>query len=230
MFNININYFSLFSTDPVILNPNTSLPDFSVSDDLTSVTSCPFQQDKPNPFPQHKNCVVLGYTDGTHTWEIEVGNSQYWSLGVCSGSVEISDVYILTPAKGFWGIRCFGSSFELMGAQISRLKTKGNPEVIPVKLDYRCDEKGRYWYVRFFDAGNNYLIAEFNAVPGLKLSPFVIPEDLGTLRVVPANIILTVEQKLQFLERHLVIIMICLCFVMALTFLILAWLIERHNR
>ncbi|XP_058653830.1 E3 ubiquitin-protein ligase TRIM35-like isoform X1 [Onychostoma macrolepis] len=220
---------------PVILNPNTSLPDFSVSDDLTSVTSCLFQQDKRNPFPQHRNSVVLGnvgYTDGTHTWEIEVGNSQYWSLGVCLGSVKTSDVCTLTPAKGFWGIRRVGSSFELMSAQISRLKTKGNPEVIRVKLDYRCDEKGgRYWYVRFFDAGNNYLIAEFNAVPGLKLFPFMIPEDSSApLRVVPANIMLTVEQKLPFLERHSVIFMICLCFVTALTFLILAWLIERHNR
>ncbi|XP_058653833.1 E3 ubiquitin-protein ligase TRIM35-like isoform X3 [Onychostoma macrolepis] len=64
---------------PVILNPNTSLPDFSVSDDLTSVTSCLFQQDKRNPFPQHRNSVVLGnvgYTDGTHTWEIECRNDR----------------------------------------------------------------------------------------------------------------------------------------------------------
>ncbi|KAF4119216.1 hypothetical protein G5714_001267 [Onychostoma macrolepis] len=54
---------------PVILNPNVAPPDISVSDDLTSVTSCLRQQDEPNPLHLHRSRVVLGsvgFTDDFH--------------------------------------------------------------------------------------------------------------------------------------------------------------------
>lgn len=230
-------FFLLFFTDPVILNPNTASTDISVSDDLTSVTSCLRWQDEPNPFPLHSNRIVLGsvgYGIGTHTWEIEVGNSRHWSLGVCFGLEGKPITEPLTPANGFWGLRRDGDSYETMTTGISRLNTNVNPEVVRVKLeDYADDtlEKKRWRKVRFFDARSDSLIAGFSEVPlEKKLFPFVIPEHQTVpLRVVPANIILTVEQKLSFRERHDVLIRVCIGFVMVI-FIILAWKNDSQHK
>ncbi|RXN09534.1 tripartite motif-containing 35-like protein [Labeo rohita] len=76
---------------PVILNQNAAPPDVSMSNDLTSVTSCIHRQNEHNPLPLHSNHLVLGsvgYNSGVQTWDIEVGNSHQWSLGVCLGSEE----------------------------------------------------------------------------------------------------------------------------------------------
>ncbi|RXN09535.1 tripartite motif-containing 35-like protein [Labeo rohita] len=128
---------------PVILNPNTASADISVSDDLTSVTSCLRWQDEPNPFPLHSNRIVLGsvgYGIGTHTWEIEVGNSRHWSLGVCFGLEGKPITEPLTPANGFWGLRRDGDSYETMTTGMSRLNTNVNPEVVRVKLEDYVDD------------------------------------------------------------------------------------------
>lgn len=94
---------------------------------------------------------------------------------------------------------------------MSRLNTSVHPEVVRVKLeDYIEDtfEKKHWRKVSFFDARSDSLVEGFTEMPlKKKLFPFVIPEDqTAPLRVVPANIILTVEQKLSFLEKHDVLI------------------------
>ncbi|XP_067260329.1 butyrophilin subfamily 3 member A1-like [Chanodichthys erythropterus] len=173
---------------PVILNPNTSSPNvMSVSDDLTSVTS---SRPQPKALPLHRNRVVLGsvgYANGVHSWDIEVGNSRHWTLGVCLGSVERSFVQPLTPENGFWGLRRDGDLYILMDTGMSRLNVKRNPE------------NQKHWRkVSFSDARSDSFLAGFTRVPLEKeLFPFVIPKDQSVpLRVVPAKVIVTVEQKL----------------------------------
>ncbi|XP_048050909.1 tripartite motif containing 35-1 [Megalobrama amblycephala] len=212
---------------PVILNPNTSPPDVSVSDDLTSVTSCFRWQDDPNPLPLHRNRVVLGsvgYSDGVHTWEIEVGNSRHWSLGVCFRQEGKPTTQPLTSENGFWGLSRDGDSYRLMTAGLLRVQMMDDLEVVRVKLD-TCHEfvqdtlqRRRWRMVSFSDARSNNLIASFNRVPlGNELFPFVIPEDQSIpLRVVPGNVTLTVEKELSFLERHLVLLIACFVFVFIL--------------
>ncbi|KTF77400.1 hypothetical protein cypCar_00047442 [Cyprinus carpio] len=197
--------------DPVILNPNAAPPDIPVSDDLTSVTSCFHQQDEPNPLPLHSNRMVLGsvgYAEGFHAWDIEVGDSNHWSLGVCFGLEGKPTTQPLTPENGFWGLRRDGDSYELMTAGMSRLHMEVNAKVVRVKLVYCYEflqdmmQLKRWRKVSFSDASSDSLIAEFARVPSKKkLFPFVIPEDQAVpLRVVPANVTLTVEQKLSLLE------------------------------
>ncbi|XP_073687406.1 E3 ubiquitin-protein ligase TRIM35-like [Garra rufa] len=216
---------------PVILNPNTSLPDFSVSDDLASVTSCSRRPDEPNAFPQHRSRMVLGtvgYWNGVHTWDIEVGNSRHWSLGVCLGRSRIPITQSLTPANGFWGLRRDGDSYRLIDFRMSKVKMRGNPELVRVKLECGRDRRGMgQWLVRFFDARSDKFIAYIDEVPGSELFPFVIPKDQSaSLRIVPADIILTVDKKLGFFDRHITVILICLC-VFMIIFMILVWAIQR---
>ncbi|KAL0160417.1 hypothetical protein M9458_044142, partial [Cirrhinus mrigala] len=112
---------------PVILNPSITQPDFSVSDDLTSVTSCLHQQNKPNAVPLHRKRMVLGsvgYGKNVYTWDIKVGKSRRWNLGVCLGSVERSIVQPLTPENGYWGLKRDGDSYKLLTTGNSKLNMK----------------------------------------------------------------------------------------------------------
>ncbi|XP_050950894.1 nuclear factor 7, brain isoform X2 [Labeo rohita] len=112
---------------PVILNPSITQPDFSVSDDLTSVTSSLHKQNKPNAVPLHRKHMVLGsvgYGEHVYTWDIEVGNSRHWTLGVCLRSVERSVVQPLTPENGYWGLKRDGDSYKLLTTGNSKLNMK----------------------------------------------------------------------------------------------------------
>lgn len=187
--------------DPVILNPNTSAPELSVSDDLTSVTSS-----EANNVALHRSRLVLGsvgYGNAVYTWDINVGNSRYWSLGVCLKPAGRSVVQPLTPERGFWGLRRDGDTYKLMTTGSSRLNVKVNPDIVRVKLvydygfhldplDLKCWRK-----VIFSDARSDLSIAEFNRVPlKEKIFPFLIAEDQSApLCVVPSNVIVSVENK-----------------------------------
>ncbi|XP_073722536.1 tripartite motif containing 35-1 [Misgurnus anguillicaudatus] len=195
---------------PMTLNPNTVAPCFSVSDDLTTVTSCVPQND-PNPL--YSNRMVLGnvgYGDGIHTFKIEVGNSRHWTLGVC--------LEPLSPEDSCWGLRRNGDLYCLLTSQIM-FKMNTNPEVVRVKIEDENHLWGRGCRkVSFFDARTNCNFAKITGVPsGKKIFPFVIPEKRSCpLRLVPADVTLTIEQNLSFQERHRGWIDICVWFVFCL--------------
>ncbi|XP_073697593.1 E3 ubiquitin-protein ligase TRIM35-like [Garra rufa] len=216
---------------PVILNPNTASSDVSMSNDLTSVTSCVKQQNEPNPLPLLRSRMVLGsvgYGSGVHTWDIEVGNSRHWSIGVCFGSVEKSIVQMLNPANPcLWGLRRNGDMYSFLNTQINFVMTK-HPRVVRMKLEDCHDKKGGWWRnVSYFDADCNCLLAVTSQLPtGMELFPYVIPEKRsGPLRVVPAKVTLKigqVEEDSSFLKRHRVLILL-----VVLIFLVLCVFLHR---
>ncbi len=78
------------SSAPVTLDPNTAHPHLVLSDDLTSVTLGENKQllpDNPERFDDYY-CVLgsEGFNSGTYCWDVEVKESQYWSLGVTAAS------------------------------------------------------------------------------------------------------------------------------------------------
>ncbi|XP_051993681.1 E3 ubiquitin-protein ligase TRIM35-like [Xyrauchen texanus] len=215
---------------PVILNPNTAPPNVRVSDDLSSVSLCSYRQDDPNLLPLHRNRMVLGsvgYGDGVYTWEIEVGKSRHWSLGVCFGLLEKP---VPQPEIVFWGIRRDGDMYKFLNTPLG-FKMTLNPEVVRVQLEDDYDWKGRFWRnVTFFNARTNSHFATITGVPSMwEHFPFVIPEDQSsTLHIIPGNngpTVELVEQKPSFLERHRFSIIICVCFIVAI-FIFLSWKIE----
>lgn len=206
---------------PMTLNPNTAAPCFSVSDDLTSVTSCVHQQDDPNPLGFYRNWLVLGnvgYSDGVQTFTVEVGNSQNWTLGVC--------LEPLTIVNNVYGVRRNGDLYNLMTTPIM-FKVKTNPKVVQVKIEDEYDLWGRSWRkVSFIDFKTDRQFAQFTRLPsGGKLFPFVIPgEHSCPLRLVPVDVTLTTEQteqKLSFQQKHKILLYVCFSIMVVLVILTL---------
>ncbi|XP_027134744.1 tripartite motif-containing protein 35 [Larimichthys crocea] len=191
--NLNFNIWSkmkdMVSYTPVILDPNTAHPELALSEDLTSVRHGEKKNLPKTPERFDSFISVLGsegFNSGTHSWDVEVGSSPAWAVGVSAkSSLNNSD----TPFGSFRIVFCDGEYTTASDPdQRTVLQVKKKLHRIRVHLDF---DSGN---LTFSDPDSDTHIHTFKHTFTERLFPYFNTEKRRPLKILHIPVSVRVKQ------------------------------------
>lgn len=183
-FNIWSNMKQLVSYTPVVLDPNTSNEELILTEDLTAVRCGPKQNVPDNPERFDSFHIVLGsegFRCDAHSWDVDVGQSSDWFVGVASESVKRKGKH---PAS-LWRIG------RVKGKYVARSLSDPSTPLAPlgplrrIRVLLDCS-RGK---LLFFDLDTNTHLHTFTHTFTEKLFPYFNTVDASPMKIVPEEVL-----------------------------------------
>uniref|UniRef100_A0A671W8I2 Uncharacterized protein n=1 Tax=Sparus aurata TaxID=8175 RepID=A0A671W8I2_SPAAU len=189
-FNIWNKMKDMVSYTPVVLDTNTAHPKLILSEDFSSVRPGETQQlpDNPERFDFYRSVLGSeGFNAGTHRWDVEVGNSTDWLLGVLAESVQRTGFI----QSGLWRIQLYDGKYSVRAppAPPTGLVVQKKLQRIRVNVDWN---RGK---LSFSDPDTNTHLHTFTHTFTERMFPFIGTVDKLPLKISPLKVCVTVEQS-----------------------------------
>uniref|UniRef100_A0A8C5EWC2 B30.2/SPRY domain-containing protein n=1 Tax=Gopherus evgoodei TaxID=1825980 RepID=A0A8C5EWC2_9SAUR len=128
-------------------------PDLAIPCPVLSTDESVIQkyQDTEYLVPQNRfypaPCVLgyKGFTSGRCYWQVEVGNKDFWVLGIAKESVIHGGAISCTPEEGIWALQSTKNEYWALTSPKTALGLHHSPSNIGVYLDYEGEK------VTFYD-------------------------------------------------------------------------------
>ncbi|KAK2861646.1 hypothetical protein Q5P01_001179 [Channa striata] len=173
----------MVSYTPVTLDPNTAHPHLILSDNLTSVRYGRRQKVPDNPERiNYYRCILgsEGFSTGSHSWDVEVRNIDYWLLGVAAESAHrAGDI-----KSGLWSLKFWDGEYSVFFPpnKVVILPMKNKLERVRVHLD--CN-KGK---LSFFDPDTKTHVHTITHTFTEKLFPYFSNGKRVPLKILPVPV------------------------------------------
>ncbi|XP_041668080.1 nuclear factor 7, brain-like [Cheilinus undulatus] len=187
-FNIWKKMKDMVSYTPVVLDPNTAYKDLHLSDDLTCVRRGERQQlpDNPERFDSYYSVLGSeGFDSGTHSWDVEVGKSPRWSVGVLLESVQRKGFIW----SGLWRIWFDGGKCTALSPSHPETQLSVREKLNRIRVNLDCS-RGR---LSFSDPETNTHLHTFTQTFTKIVFPYIYTVD--KVEIVRETVSVTVEQN-----------------------------------
>ncbi|KAM5157519.1 E3 ubiquitin-protein ligase TRIM21-like [Mantella aurantiaca] len=143
-------YFPIQEDTYILLDVNTAYNKLHISDDRKTVSWSDIKQNRPETperFQHHAQVLSSqSFSSGRHYWEVDVGGSDVWRIGMCYPSIDRGWQSLIGENKKSWGLFRYNNQYRMRHDRKEiPLHANNSRNRVRIDLDYEAG------WISFYD-------------------------------------------------------------------------------